>query len=134
MDLFKHPGYPFLKLKAELPSYRYGSRRPDLAELLKMIEYKPTVELFADGEQHFRIRAETFERSNPGQPVRIFGTGWVPDHVPLEEAIFMIRRALHDLELHEADEWFKFRGERLFDPHLSEQHRRQLLEKLRLKS
>lgn len=38
-----------------------------------------------------------------------------------EHAVLMwVRRCLHNMEMHEADEWINFRGERPFDPHRDE--------------
>lgn len=34
-----------------------------------------------------------------------------------------VRRAIRDMEQHEADEWFKFDGKRIFNPHKGEARR-----------
>ena len=33
------------------------------------------------------------------------------------EVVGMIREAMHQLDCHEIDEWFTYKGERIYDPH-----------------
>lgn len=47
-------------------------------------------------------------------------TGQYFDKLNQEGLVAIVRRLLHRMELHEADEFITFKGQRVFDPHLEE--------------
>lgn len=73
-------------------------------------------------KQHKRLFPEqvNFEAQYEN-PVRIGRFANVPSHI-LDEPPYplfwrWLRTIIHDLEMHESDEWFRVDGELMFDPH-----------------
>jgi hypothetical protein len=97
-------------------------------EILARITYKPnwTLEVWGD---HLHVAADVGDAAVPAVPVvpdvsdprkivKIAIGRTIPEDLKEADFVDFIRHAITDLELHERDEWFKFDGVPVKEPHV----------------
>ena len=94
-------------------------------QLVRSISYKPGV-MFAPGQiafdsVTFQLRAQTVNADHPSMTIQLMSQEIIPAErvrrFSMEEAKHWIRARIIDFEKHECDEWLRFNGERLVNPH-----------------
>lgn len=93
-------------------------------EFLKTVTYKKDYKFHYNYAIDFDVRrivvtVMTEDTYNPGKPLRVDHNYPVPpfDVLGEEGAQSFLRNIIHSVECHESDEWLKFNGEMVFDPH-----------------
>jgi hypothetical protein len=94
----------------------------DAKKFLERVTYKEgvTFELaYEFNMAKLMIQAKYLDSRHRVTPVTIMHQTIVPRHFMHDEKLFSayVRRCVHDLEAHEADEWLRVGGELLNDPH-----------------
>lgn len=129
MEIRRMDGFittPILEVTSELPKKPIASWE----ELLKTVTYKAGYEFIHQylvdyGQDYIFVELTTKDTYNPDSPYpfRVVHRNPVPDFKALSEveAREFLRAVIHSVETHEADEWLRFGGVMLFDPHRAEQ-------------
>lgn len=95
--------------------------KPELIDLLRRLTYKPEVRLVVhDLDDHVSFQAVLVveDTLNPPRIVEVdMGRTFYPPVVERDEVLDVVRRMIHDLEKHEADEWLKLDGVAWCHPH-----------------
>lgn len=93
-------------------------------ELLRDFKYRKGYEVYYHYHIDFNrsyifVEVWTEDTYNPGSMIRVVHRRDVPEFKLLgqTEALKWLQRILHSVECHESDEFFRFRGEMIFDPH-----------------
>lgn len=103
-------------------------KRLDRAEkLLSRFNYKPNVNFKIDREASrlignklcLQIKMETASREDLSKTTTIVSRELIPSEAFDQDQQFLdyMRKELHDLEIHESDEFIRFDGKLSFDPH-----------------
>jgi hypothetical protein len=119
--------YPYHDLKARKDQSQQLTR---VQNLLKRITYKQSTTFYAESLTKYDnvgcraisiiVKQQTIDQRNGiNQPVQI---SWSEDVTELKAStdikiLHAIRKKVHELELHEADEFFKFDHKHVEDPH-----------------
>lgn len=96
----------------------------DIQSAVRMISYKPGSRIRAfpgigpyDEYIGISIAVPSLERDSH-QPSFLYANCSISLFAATEQELLkVIREAIRTMELHEVDEWIKFKGERIFDPH-----------------
>jgi hypothetical protein len=115
-EITSGPIFSFETMKGEAKSWD---------EFLKNFTYRPGYEFRYDYDIDFNIhkiiaRFTVEDTYNRGRMIPIVFQHTCPawDEMGGEtRALSYLRSVCHDLEMHESDEWFRYKGEMVFDPH-----------------
>lgn len=95
--------------------------------LLDYCRFKPGYDFSADWYLDegitINIHADVEDSRNPGQRIVVTTPTLVPEDMDLaDETLFLsfLRQALIKFAIHEVDEWFRYRGKLVNDPHSAE--------------
>lgn len=96
----------------------------DIEQVIKRITYKPnaTLKVMSIGTRsvEIQLRQSVPDTYHPGRQTDVFSTVTCRPEMftDVHDLLAFIRVAmLHAMEIHESDEWFRFDGELVFDPH-----------------
>ncbi len=96
----------------------------ELKKVLGQITYKPGIQWNAIENRaliEFNIAAMVEDADKFGDTILITQKNiWTPEWISFvdeQEVVLMVRNLFKKFEDHEVDEWFRFRGKKLFDPH-----------------
>jgi hypothetical protein len=105
----------------------------DIAEIVNGITYKPGWQLSVTtetrqnylyngspvtGMKHLTITAEVPDACIPGKTTTVTADNFIPEYIDSEENLLRwVKYALTQVELHERDEFFRYQGGLVSDPH-----------------
>jgi 5-methylcytosine-specific restriction endonuclease McrA len=118
-------------VQALIPDVRreQGGGVMDVAAVIEGITYKPGWRLSVTRRQDYlfggspgvnllRITAEVPDARHPGRTTTVTADNFIPEYVDSEEHLLRwVRHALTQVELHERDEFFRYQGDLVNDPH-----------------
>ena len=109
---------------------------PIVRKTLDRVEYKPGAKFVISEMSNFFTRNAVVTLSfrvrdvhDGGRKIDVISNMQIPEQQLalcksegelVELFLELLRKHIHSFEIHEADEWLKFRGEQVFDPHKNE--------------
>lgn len=96
-------------------------------EFFKDFSYRPECEFHIVPSMGYsvfgvrlQIRRKVEDTYNPGRMITVIFNATLPEFggmVDEAEALLYVRQEIHIMEKHEADEWIRYKGEMIFNPH-----------------